>query len=1411
VDHAKQTSNDGVWFDKQGIEPPNALSPHPVTSEPQLSATIDHRWLWELGLRILKPLDALVSAVGLAADESLFLSDHQTLPAIRAGLAALFDSLPRDNEELSESLYHRARGADSFVDIVWTLDGLAKALLKDLAAERTNQRGYWNTAFKKWSVCEDVLRKAIVELESLPELHPYVLAEARRKLQEPEQGRAIGNKGSDAPPRPGDMVELPNSDIGLVEAMPNYPDETLHQMLGPANEALPTEAAFEAPAGEATTVKAAPVGARRLADLALERHQVLDDAAGDASLPAGNSYHLRNCLLPPLHEPQSLMASMDLLVYVLERHRLIFLHFMSATRVNPLAVTGRTGSHERVTRQDMPWNEQYVKQIDCDGEFLFRCRWFLDNYAAEAISRFGPGSGVKPDVDGASHPYWSLEEGGAGYLQESTDTIHQAVRHVQRLDSGRQFDVSVQRAIEVAYDRSNSRWYSPLVTRWEYLFELDSAIAEIKRDALLLARPPQTEQTTPRSEEGWFYLNVTYDESIFNHDPDILGQVVGDPNYLPVDSGTLHFFKVKGLLLAQRLVRLFDRRVKPQIECEGETRLQVSFSFQAADEFDDDALFLADEEIQQARDSLEMTHQKWRMTQGMRVRNGVVIAGHELVSQRPPLERQFSTAHLYDQALRWCEKLVADKPTEDSTTAPKTEQVTCNEINGDGPTDPEVLRVALPTAVVAAAGLRDLLRIRKFYPDAIPEAEANSLHEQLVANLVSSAKVCKLEGLFEIAPLPEPGQEGSDLELSSLMGILALNHPDSDEDALSAENMSENLAAVVRKCQGEATEPVRDIVTRIQHAMLYDCRMPDPRDDDTFREPQRFLQMLRAYWGLIRRVTLYLTEAPVSYRPFPLTPLIINLRNRVSTCLEKLGACLDVASVQNSIGVLTEIVLSGNFDELQMGDEWASEQVASVDRFIEEARLQFGAKTYPLTHAEEICLEQGRRAVSDYEKRIASVRNKMSKRMDDNSNKSTAQASANLLSRKPVEPTTGAAVEAPGSEAANVRAAAVEPAPESKAVEADVAAVAELVKSAKPQGDVTKSNEYRRLWEIGQRVAGTLDDLHRAVGDLFDVNGDIHLGDDALAKVAAAALHLKECCAPCAGPTLPRDVDDPFNVHPPGRDGFVNLVASILEETKRLIIALGLSRTNDLEFWQKLTRTLWRYGERLAEEVSAIEALPELRDLVYAEALRKVQELQVSLAFERAPEAGDFVPTPDGMDVGIVEPLSRYSDEMFAAMVSSANQQAEPATESKGTVEAKQKKVTKADAEKLANKYLFVDKLPWPGVRTLAAAINYHESRVVELPSVRRHKEEFPEQWPNPAPKAVGISEANEASISIGERHGVLNELIAKEEAENEAQRIATQKMAELIQQAEEQAAENRADFAPRKHLGSPIGRRRKP
>lgn len=688
----------------------------------------------------------------------------------------------------------------------------------------------------------------------------------------------------------------------------------------------------------------------------------------------------RSYYLPKLREPGTLEAALDRLVSALERHRLLFLYFMEATRLNPAAVAGATGVRECVRKGDLPGHDQYVATIDTDGEFLLRERWFLDRYANEAISCFGPGDGIKPDVDGASHPYWSLDEGGAPYLDESADAIQIAAKCVRRFDTDCECEQIIAKSLSVTHDLGRARWYTPIVTRWSYLGELEAAIATVKHDSVLIACPRSRDEAAWGLQDEWYYLTATYDESMFNHDPAFLGTVVGDPDYYPVDSGTLYFFKVKGEQTAKRLVRLFDLDVKPNVECVGETRLRVSFGCQREGESDEDQRFLIEEKIQHAQQTVERAHDKWRAAEGLKMRDGVAIAGAELLAQRPPLKGNFTSPNLYDQASRWAEKIAAEtsEAAREKANRPRTSGSAEKQAEL---APPETLRTLLPTAVIATVSLRDLTRISVYYPGAISQQEAESIRSTLIGEMTTAASLCGLSELIDIA-LSEQNEVGLDTSLSAAVAFLCMRHPDFKADPSSPDGPTGNMKEVLRICQDRAVGPTKEIVERLVQTMLYDCRIPKPTGDDSFREPQRFLQMLRLYWGIIRRLIVYHTDSMASYQPHPLTPLVMNLKARIDSCLEVLSKCEGASSAGETITSLVEIVLSADHDALQVVPECSFEQVGSVDRFIEATRLKLGAKSYPLTAAEEMCIECGDKAIDDYTHQVDAEWTKVIKRLN---------------------------------------------------------------------------------------------------------------------------------------------------------------------------------------------------------------------------------------------------------------------------------------------------------------------------------------------------------------------------------------------------------------------------------------------
>ena len=93
--------------------------------------------------------------------------------------------------------------------------------------------------------------------------------------------------------------------------------------------------------------------------MALERLEselleVIDASERQSSSTAGSDVvSVKQCLLPALTKPQCLDEAIDRLTYVLERHRLMFLYFAAAVRMNPRAIACATGIREQVRREEI--------------------------------------------------------------------------------------------------------------------------------------------------------------------------------------------------------------------------------------------------------------------------------------------------------------------------------------------------------------------------------------------------------------------------------------------------------------------------------------------------------------------------------------------------------------------------------------------------------------------------------------------------------------------------------------------------------------------------------------------------------------------------------------------------------------------------------------------------------------------------------------------------------------------------------------------------------------------------------------------------------------------------------------------------------------------------------------------------
>ena len=411
-----------------------------------------------------------------------------------------------------------------------------------------------------------------------------------------------------------------------------------------------------------------------------------------------------------------------------------------------------------------------------------------------------------------------------------------------------------------------------------------------------------TSESVMVESSEWFYLRIWTDEKVFNEDPLILGRCTTDPDYLPVATEERIFFKVRHRPLAERLVRLFEKGVKAKHEENGSTKLRIEFSLAPVSDFDSDEQFLIEEELSRV--------------------DGCVEAG--TIDRAYPL----SSECLADQAMRWIGRL---DPETGEDVAKRTIP------------DPQQLRQSLPTAIIAAMGVRDLARMCYYYPTAMPSNDAERIHTELLTAFELFYKGTGLPDLSEIYTRPKFGDPKTDAMMTAVVVVALMNHPDCTISDGGDDEMKQRMDAVVQDCQVKCRSPVKELVERVMEVMLMDCRIPNPPDDPVFKEPKRFLQMLRLYWQPCREMVLSEMNSHIGTRPHRLLPLIVNLRDRITQCGDALGEVDGIAVAVQKITGLLDILLEGEVDDLSAVPEWTVQESQSVDNTIERLRLQLGS------------------------------------------------------------------------------------------------------------------------------------------------------------------------------------------------------------------------------------------------------------------------------------------------------------------------------------------------------------------------------------------------------------------------------------------------------------------------------------
>lgn len=298
----------------------------------------------------------------------------------------------------------------------------------------------------------------------------------------------------------------------------------------------------------------------------------------------------------------------------------------------------------------------------------------------------------------------------------------------------------------------------------------------------------------------------------------------------------------------------------------------------------------------------------------------------------------------------------------------------------------------LATAIYAAMGLQDLQKIRHLYPDAIDDEEAARLHQWFVGQLEAVLQRDEFRDVSKAYVRPQYDGNPICWELAFVIALLIERIPGLPLDGLWSEDAKQAKDQAIASLGDLLSPPMRRAAERIINLKLFDCRIPHPADDEDYRDPTRFLQLFRAYWKLLSEVMLFQAEAPLGWTPHPLMACIVNLRDRIRQCLEALRRTCDVSEVSRVIDSLVELTLSGDVDDLSAVPEFTTGEVNKVARFCEEARLSLGCRTFVLTHAEEVFLDQARRAILEWKTQTRQAWRDVERRIDAMGTRESAAA-----------------------------------------------------------------------------------------------------------------------------------------------------------------------------------------------------------------------------------------------------------------------------------------------------------------------------------------------------------------------------------------------------------------------------------
>jgi hypothetical protein len=305
---------------------------------------------------------------------------------------------------------------------------------------------------------------------------------------------------------------------------------------------------------------------------------------------------------------------------------------------------------------------------------------------------------------------------------------------------------------------------------------------------------------------------------------------------------------------------------------------------------------------------------------------------------------------------------------------------------------------------------RDLVRIGRDYPDAMPEADHKAWVDEVTAHANLILKRPGFEGIKTLMKEPTLLEMDVPQRFGMLMSAAMMAHPAMAAPAGTPAEIQAAVEKAMSACQETASPHIKEQMSRLANLMVVSCRCPTGTAVKDFAAPARFLQMLHRYWMLASAMVQTQATCHVGFNPHPLLHLIENIRDRLSTCFSHVAHLDDAADAQHSCDQLVGMLTEGDIDDLSAVPEWTNGELQKVERFIARARLKVGPRVFDLTAAEEFFIKQCEHLIAEHDKRVRATWKQMLARAD-------AQAAARRPAEEssPTPPGSGATAQPVGT------------------------------------------------------------------------------------------------------------------------------------------------------------------------------------------------------------------------------------------------------------------------------------------------------------------------------------------------------------------------------------------------------------